>query len=84
MAWPVRRLQVMPLHRQQSWCPCCHDARRFAGSTVMSALKESSAALSAGMQLPLDLPSTTEKVAVVEAARMARKSKLDAAIALLL
>lgn len=50
----------------------------------MSALKESSAALSAGRQLPLDLPSITEEVVAVAAARMARKRKLDAAMALLL
>ena len=86
--WPVRRLQVTPLHWQQSCRPCCHETRRLSGSPVMSALKESSAALSAGMQLPLDLEilvalAVGVLVMVVAAARMVRKRKLAAAMALL-
>ncbi|EEE52299.1 hypothetical protein OsJ_34297 [Oryza sativa Japonica Group] len=45
-------LHLTPLHRQQSWLPRFHEARRPAGSPVMPRLKASRASLSRGTQLP--------------------------------
>jgi hypothetical protein len=72
---------MTPYHRQQSWP--FHEPSRFAGSSVIPDLKDSSAALSDAKQLLLNSTSLAMEVAdiasVVVAAAAATSKKQSAA-----
>lgn len=65
----MRLLQVMPLHRQQSWSSCLHEVRSPKWSLVMPRLKARRASRSRGTQATAVAPEPSFGTGTVWIAR---------------